>query len=149
MASMVPGKALRNNLYGIRVDRAAAAIPQSVAGSLFTVAGGRVIVTTILGEVTTAIQAQATTMKLQHTQGATTTDVSATVDLTGQPVGALFSVPGAPASAATVGSGVAQNNEIILQVGTLKALTGASSTGAMKWTVFYVPLDDGATVVAV
>lgn len=148
MASGISGRDARKIFYGARVDRAAATIPQSAAGSLFTVSGGRVLLTSIVGEVTTAIQAQATTMKLQHTQGATTTDLSATVDMTGQPVGALYGITGKAGDAAVAGSGVPQTNEIILQVGTLKATTVVNSTGAMKWTVNFIPLDDGATIVA-
>lgn len=146
MAAGIPGKSVRANLYGVRVDRAAATIPQSTSSNLFTITGGRILLMTILGEVTTAIQAQATTMKLTHTQGATTTDLCATVDMTGQPVGALYGITGAVGTAAVAGSGVPQNNELILQAGTIKALTVASSTGAMKWTMFWIPLDDGVTV---
>lgn len=37
---------------------------------------------------------------------------------------------------------------IILGPGTLDVDTGGNSTGSVKWTLTYVPLDNGATVEA-
>lgn len=149
MASQVPGKAIRQNLYGTRVDRAAATIPATTSQTLFTVAGGRVLITTIIGEVTTVIQAQANAMKLQHAATAGgTSDMCATVESNGKAVGALFGIPGAPASAATFGAAVPQTNELVVGPGSIQLNTAATNTGAMKWTLTYIPLDDGASVTA-
>lgn len=151
MASMVPGRALRNNLYGIRVDRAAGALPATTSGNLFSVSG-RVVVTTIVGTVTTAIQAQANAVKLEAflTSAAAATDLCATAESNGQAVGKLFGIAGAVGTAATFGFGVPQTNELIINgPGFIRLNTAATNTGAMSWSVTYVPLDDGAVVLAV
>ena len=49
----------RQQMFGAKVDRAAASLPQTAQTAYFTVAGGRVLVTAIIGEVTTIIQGQA------------------------------------------------------------------------------------------
>lgn len=149
MSNMIPGKAIRNAVYGIRVERATGNIAQGGALTLFTVAGGRVILTAIVGEITTAIQGQANAVKLLTTStvGSVSTDLCATVDLNAAVVGNLYGFT-APGTAATIGSSVGQPNETIIQPGTIRQNAVASSTGQMKWTLHYIPLDDGATVTA-
>ena len=41
--------------YGVKVERATATLPQSVAAAIFTVTSGRIIVRLLLGQVTTII----------------------------------------------------------------------------------------------
>lgn len=150
MASMIPGKALRNALYGIRVDRAAATLPATGNQTLFNIAGGRVIITGIIGEVTTVASATATNIKLTSVGtaiGGSGTDMASNVAITSAAVGTLYS-PTAIGSAGQVGAAVTQNNEEILPVGLIRLTTDATNTGAMKWTLTYIPLDDGATVTA-
>ena len=50
------GAAFRKGHLGIQVNRATAALPQSTAAAIFTIATGRVLVTSLIGEVTTIIQ---------------------------------------------------------------------------------------------
>jgi hypothetical protein len=35
---------------------------------------------------------------------------------------------------------------IVVPIGAIKLNTAATNTGAFKWSLFYVPLDDGASV---
>lgn len=148
----IDGRSLRKLLLGLKVDRATAALPQSTTGHLFTIAGGRVMVPLILGEVTTAIQAQATTAKLTSTPTTgTAVDVCGTLDLTGKEIGTLLTVTGTFANAlvgANAGAASMQDRPFVLPIGFLDLITVASSTGSIKWTVFYIPIDDGASVVA-
>jgi len=151
MATQVPGKALRNNLYGIRVDRATATLPATTSGNLFSVSG-RVLVTTIVGQVTTAIQAQANAIKLEAflTAAAAATDMCATVESNGQGVGKLFGITGTVGTAAVFGYAVPQTNELVLNgPGFIRLNTAATNTGSMSWSLTYIPLDDGAAVAAV
>jgi hypothetical protein len=37
---------------------------------------------------------------------------------------------------------------VVVDVGTINLSASLSSTGSIKWDAFYVPLDDGATLVA-
>jgi len=150
MASQIPGTGQRAQ-YGIRVDRAAASLPASTSGNLFAVSG-RVLITTIVGTVTTAIQAQANAVKLEAflTSAAAATDMCATAESNGQAVGKLFGIAGAVGTAATFGFAVPQNNELIVNgPGFIRLNAAATNTGAMSWTVTYIPLDAGATVTAV
>jgi hypothetical protein len=39
-------------------------------------------------------------------------------------------------------------NSFIVPIGTIRLAGGASKTGKIKWTIYYRPLDEGATVTA-
>jgi hypothetical protein len=54
---------------GASVSRAAAALPASTTGNLFTVTGGRILLTGIVGQVTTVIQTQACNASLSACGG--------------------------------------------------------------------------------
>jgi hypothetical protein len=155
MASQIAGKGLLIATYGNPVLRAAAALPQSATQSIFTIIGGNVIITSLFAVITTAVQAQATTFKLNALNTASTgnTDLSlaAGSDLTGAAVGTIIGFPNvnvASAAIATIANAGVQNNEFVIGAGTLRAVTTASSTGAWKWYLNYVPLDSGASVAA-
>ena len=138
-------------LMGKQVRRSTSNLPQTAAGSLFTVAG-RVVLTHIVGEVTKAIQTQANNTKLtaNGTVGASV-DMCAVLDITADVVGTLYHITGTLATAlqATTSScGVAQAAALLLAAGTIDLDCAASNTGQVKWTVRYIPLDVGATLVA-
>lgn len=155
MSTIVAGPQIRQIAYGIKVDKATAALPQTTASTLFTVSGGRVIMTGLLGEVTTVIQTQANATKLKSvpTTG-TTVDLCATKDITALEVGGFLSlIPDLDASPFSValnqqnaGASVLNAVGIILPIGTLKLDCAASNTGSVKWSILYVPFDDGASV---
>lgn len=150
MASGISGSAQLRNNYGIKVERAAGNLAQTGNLTLFTVAGGRVLLTTLVGVVTTVIQAQADAVKLQtlSTTGSIATDLCATVDLNAAAVGNLYGITGTAATAAVLGSNVPQMNEVIVAAGIIRMNAAASNTGQMSWLCTYVPLDAGATVTA-
>ncbi len=152
MSVLIQGNQIRAIKLGVRVARATGALPATTTGALFTVAGGKVLVTSIVGTVTTAVQAQATTYKLRATPtvGAVN-DLSATVDLNAAAVGSLIGATGLAADALVLstGGGVSNlRNPVVVNTGSIGATTVATSTGAIQWTVTYVPIDDGATLVA-
>lgn len=138
--------------FGIRVLRPTANLPQTTQHPLFTVAGGRVALTLIVGEVTTVIQTQANNTKLvgNPTVG-TDVDICAVLSITAKEVGALFGITGLFSDAlvgANAGATVAPRNAVILNVGTLDLSCAASNTGQVKWLACYQPIDPGATLVA-
>lgn len=148
----IDGQQIRRLVGGEKVERATAALPQTTAEALFTVAGGRVLVTGIVGEVTTVIQTQANNTKLtaNPTTG-TSVDLCAVLNISADEVGALYSITGTltDALAGGVAGAVAlQDRPVVVPAGTIDLDCAASNTGAVKWTVTYVPLDDGASVVA-
>jgi hypothetical protein len=143
---------IRKATEGIRVDRAAATLPQTTAEALFTVSGGRVVINQILGEVTTIIETQANNTKLvgNPTTG-TSADLCAVLNISADEVGTLYGITGtfSDAMLGTNAGGVpAQSTGVIVNEGTIDLNCAASNTGAIKWTVLYTPIDDGASVVA-
>ena len=149
MATGISGKAQRRNNYGVTVERAAQTVPATGNTTIFNVTGGRVILTYLIGEVTTVMSATATNLKISAvgTVSTVSTDLCSNTAVTSLAVGNQFS-PSAIGSAATVGSAVVQNNETVIPVGIIRITTDATNTGAMRWTLLYVPLDDGAVVTA-
>jgi len=147
------GRDIRKVQFGLQVNRATAALPASTTGGLFTIATGRVLLTGIIGEVTTVIQTQACNTKLLHTPTTgTAVDLCAVLNITADEVGCLYGITGLFSDAmvgANAGAGVYPRNPVVLPIGTLGLNTAATNTGSVKWTVTYVPLDDGATVTAV
>jgi hypothetical protein len=135
---------------GQRVDRATANITTGL--DLFTIASGRVLVTQIVGEVTTIMETKTINFKLtaNPTTG-TSTDMCANLDLTAAEAGTLLTISGTEADALRKGSSgsvVAQNNPVVVAIGAIEATVGATHTGSIKWSLWYVPLDDGAYVEA-
>lgn len=135
--------------FGFRVDKAAANLPQTATGSLFSVTGGRAAVF-LLGEVTTVLGAPATNAKIIHTPTVgTAMDLCAVLAIASKEVGTLFSITGVPADA-MLGGGQAVRlaNAVVCGPGNIGLNTSANDTGQTKWTAFWVPIDEGAVVTA-
>lgn len=143
------------SVFGTKVDRATAALPQSGAANIFTITGGRVLITSIIGEVTTVIQTQADATKLQFdpTDAGATQDLCATLDITADAVGTMYSIDGTPANAMVDALNFLPASKVlarplVLKPGAIVLNCAASNTGSVKWTVIYVPIDNGAAVAA-
>lgn len=136
---------------GTEALRATAALPASTTAAIFTVAGGRCLITSITGEVTTAIQAQACTLKMQANPTATgaSVDMCATLDVNGLAVATILGITGTFATALQSGLAiVGQLTPTVVQAGTIDLVTSATNTGSVKWSCKYHPLEAGATIVA-
>jgi hypothetical protein len=136
---------------GILVSKAAAALPQTAQTAQFTVAGGRVLIIWYVMQVTTIIQAQATTVQFiaTPTSGTAVNVTNATGDINGKEVGASVTFAttlGGTAVVNNAGANVIAQPVFVLNPGTLDFKTVASSTGAVKQDLIYVPLDNGASV---
>lgn len=148
---------LADMIMGCRVDRAAALVITGT-NALFTITGGRVLLLNFLGEIMVDIAATGTTMRIS----ALTTDVTAVVthltsavaDINALAAGRMYTLPAAVASdlILSVGSSGAVSNTqmpIVLKTGALNLIAGASpATGTMRWSAWYIPLDDGAYMTA-
>jgi len=148
----IEGQQLTRLLLGTRVDRATATLPQTAAGALFTIAGGTVAITAIVGEVTTIMQTQANNTKLtgNPTVG-TAADICAVLDTTADEVGAIYGITGLFSEAMVsnvAGATVLPRNPVVLNIGTLDLDCAASNTGSVKWSIWYVPLEVGAYIEA-
>jgi len=121
--------------------------------NLFTITGGRVILVGLIGTVTTAIQAQATTVQLisTPTSGTAVNLSNSTGDLNGKEVGAtvvLGATLGATAVVANAGGNGLVQLKTVIAAGNINVTYGAGSTGAVKWDMIYVAIDSAATVAA-
>lgn len=134
---------------GLLVTRPAAALPQSGAAPLFTISGGMVLLIDIVGVVTTVIQTQTNNTKLiSNPTVGTDVDICAALNISADAVGDVYTITGT-FSDALVGAGAAaaaQAKPVILPAGTLDLSCSASNTGAIRWVLHYLPLEDGATV---
>jgi hypothetical protein len=142
---------LLTDLWGARLDRATATLPQSAAAAIFTVSAGRVVVNMLIGQVTTIIQAQACNVKLKVVPTAgSTVDLCAVVDINALEVGGKLVVPGVAATALTkanAGAIIVTSTGFICDPGTIQLDCSASNTGSIKWSILWHPLDDGALIV--
>ena len=129
------------------IFKATSTLPASAYGALFTVTGA-VRLVDVVGEVTTAIQAQATTCKITATPTVgSAVDLCSTLDLTGSTVGTLLNITGTLATAMVKNANgvmVAQATPIVVPAGTVGLTTVATSTGSIRWMARYVPLYPGA-----
>jgi hypothetical protein len=154
MSVIIQGSQIRQILLGTKVDRATATLPQTTQAPVFTVAGGRVLITGLVGEVTTVMGATATTLKVtSNPTTGTDVDLTSATAVTSKEVGSQFTLPATSGSALAVanaggGGQLPSHNPYVVPIGTIDLVTSASDTGSVKWSLTYVPLDDGATVTA-
>ncbi len=150
MSVLIQGNQIRSILFGVRVSKATGTLAATTV-PLFTVAGGKVLITSIVGEVTTAITV-ANSYKLQHnpTTG-TTKDLCAATDIgtTDTPAGNLLGFQGLTGDSILTGPGAVPTlkQPLVLTAGSIEHVS-AGTDGAITWVLTYVPLDDGASVVA-
>lgn len=139
-------------VVGLRVDRGATAIAAISNKSLFTVAGGNVLVLNIVGEVTTLVQNQADNAKFVSTPTAgSAVDLCAVSSIQAHEVGGLIGIAGAAATAmvkANAGAMIWATTPVVVAPGVIGIDTAADNTGAYKFSIWYVPLEDGAYITA-
>lgn len=138
--------------FGVPVNRATAALPQTAAAAIFNIIGGRVIILGIVGEVTTVVQTQANNTKLiSNPTTGTSLDICAVLDISADEVGCLYGITGVPGDAligANAGAAPMCLRPIVVPAGAIELSCAASNTGSVKWQLRYLPLDPGAYVEA-
>ncbi len=145
MSVLNPNKAFSEGILGLTVSKSTGTLAATTI-PLFTIAGGLVAVTSIVGRVTTAITV-ANSYKLQHNPTAGTT-----VDLcTATDIGTTDTVLG-EILVAKKGSSLAVGAAllvapVVMETGQIESVS-AGTDGVIKWYVSWVPIDDGATLVA-
>lgn len=155
------------SVYGALVTGGAKTLPASGTGHIFMVSGGRVIVTSITGQVSTAIQNQSCTLAVGNTPSggsAATTSLATATAITNAAVGTPIAVPPFSSGAAALlvggasgvlvgeagfsGVAVTSGGIAVVPAGTIDVTTSATNTGAIIYSVSYVPYDVGATITA-
>jgi hypothetical protein len=154
----IQGSQLRRLLLGNQVLKSALTLPQTATGTLFTVSGGAVLVTSLIGVVSTVVQSSDPVLSLgtaPTTGTAETSGIATTTVLTSAEVGSIVTVgssAGLPtalvvmATAAKAGNAVFLGTPFVVSAGTITWTTTASKTGAFNWYLTYIPLDTGASV---
>lgn len=148
MGILTPGVGLRAWQFGVKAEKSTGTLAATTIG-LFTVTG-KVVVTSIVGEVTTAVTV-ANSYKLQHNPAVgTTADLFAATDIgtTDTPAGSLLgftgvasdSLVGLPGRTATLA------RPLILTAGVIESVS-AGTDGVINWILTYIPLDDDGKVV--
>jgi len=143
-------------LRGYKVTRAAADVFDGTQKAIFTITGGRVLITGLLSTVSgAAIDAGASNMSFV-TNPTTGTDAAmcAVLDINADENGTIYSCPFDVSVALRGGSGgggYIPDKGWVAAVGTIDILTVADvgTGGALgSFTLFYIPLDNGAKVTA-
>jgi len=138
---------------GIRVVRATQEIASE---ALFTIAVGKVLVTLLVGAIDVAINGTGATVNTRLVSTPTTataTDLCANTNIDTYQIEDVVGITGIPTDnlipATTHGSipGMTVNG-VIIPIGVIGLVTEAVDAGDMTWTLFYRPIDNGATVVA-
>jgi hypothetical protein len=155
MSVIIQGYQLREIALGVQVIKAAQALPQTATGNLYTVAGGAVLVTSLLGVVTTAIQSTDPVLSLgtaPTTGTAETSGIATTTSIASAEIGTWLGVQSSTGAAGALVNGGHAGNPLwitapfVVPAGTITWTTTASKTGQIKWYLTYVPLDTGASV---
>ena len=149
-----------NPNLGKRVKRSAADIFDGTTTSLFTISGGRILVTLItMQNSIAACDATANDVKLvANPTAGTSTDMCAVLDVADDEQYTLYGITGTPADA-LVQSGAANSGMVpaqaigqIIDIGTID-LSSSGDSGAGGTDVqtsvdlWYIPIDDGVDVV--
>jgi hypothetical protein len=154
-----PGSAVLSQM--IHIARASKALPQTLTEQLCRIWNGRCLIWALVGEVTTAIQNSDPVLKLSSSKlnaagtakVGTAYDIASTLNITSFEVGTMVTLKGdgtALMSPLVAGAGyVAATMWIAPGPGQIYITTGASKSGAMKWDIWYEPLDPGAYISAV
>ena len=139
-----------------QVSRAPADVLDGTQVPLYTVAGGRVLILGLIGEVSVAaVDAGASNMSFV-TDPTVGTDMAmcAVLDIDADEEGSLYSITGAVGDAVSGGSGggaMMMSGGIVVPEGTIDILTAADAGvgGALAgFDIWWTAIDSGASVVA-
>jgi hypothetical protein len=163
MSVIIQGSQLRQIDLGIRVEKGPVTNPQTASTALFTVTGGKVAITSLVGIVTTVQGATANSFNLTYTpSGGSAADISAATVCTSDAAGTYYTITGVAAdlvSAQKVGGTEVPTvtyaptptfltGALVVGAGALNLKASGSNTGATTWVLTYVPIDDGAAIAA-
>lgn len=152
MSVLIAADQLRLINLGQRASKSTGTLAATTV-PLFTIAGGRVGITSIYGIVGTAITVANSYKLVSNPTTGTTMDLCTATDLgtNDTPAGAVLSMA-SPAAAITGGSNTTVaasplTGTLIIPVGQIESVS-AGTDGEITWVVFWIPLDNGATLVA-
>lgn len=146
------GAAFRKSILGNGpVSKATGTITGNPTTALYTIAGGEVLITGVWGKVTTALSTDGGTYALQAnpTTGDTQVIVTATdLGTTDTAVGSLIGLAHGTTAASAFLRGGHVKLDAVVTTGQIEFVGASSANGAITFYVTWVPLTDGATLVA-
>lgn len=151
MANFLEGMELRKLLLGERVTKSTGTLAATTV-ALFTIAGGECLITSMYGLVTTSITvANSYKLQMNPTTGDTqdlcaATDIGTTDTLAGDILQFGLATTTAPPKLISVGYGTARL-DVAVTTGQIEHVS-AGTDGVITWCLTYIPLADGATIVA-
>lgn len=133
------------------VSKSTGTITGNPTTPLFTIAGGEVLITSLYGKVTTALSTDSGTYALQQnpTTGDTQTIVTATdLGTSDTAVGSVIGLDQGTTAASKFLRGGRSDLNVVVTTGQIEFVGAASANGAITFYVTWVPITDGATLVA-
>jgi hypothetical protein len=151
MSQLDPLKDYAKLQFGARVDRATAVFTGISSTPIFTIAGGRVAIKSIIGQITTGASGATNISLVSNPTTGTSADIGTAKAAAGLEIGTLLTISGTVADAVyavSAGTAQAQARDVIVPIGAIEFSLSAGETISVKWSIFYVPIDDGAYVEA-
>jgi hypothetical protein len=157
MSTIIQGYQLRTLAFGTQVIKGPQTPPNSgSSATIATVAGGSVLITSMLGLVTTVMSGttgQVSVGTVPSVGTASTTGIAAAAVLGGKEVGTWIvplvsaGVGGTLIVGANAGAALFLPTPFIVSAGTINWTTSvATMTGQVKWYFTYIALDNGAAL---
>lgn len=152
MSTILQGPQLRQLVLGSAPVLKSTGTLAATTVPLYTVAGGRVMLTSLFGLVTTSITvANSYKLQVNPTTGDTqdlcaATDIGTTDTLAGSILQFGLSTTTAPPKLISIGYGTALLGTV-LPVGQIESVS-AGTDGVIAWYATWIPMDVGATLVA-
>ncbi len=151
MSNFIQGRELRTLNLGRGVVSSASGAFAADTRTIFTVTGGEVMITALWGKVTTTITV-ANTVKLQAnpTTGNTADLVTATdLGTTDTAAGTVIGLDqGTTAPSKLLANGRVDLNAVVSTGDVEQVVTGTGPDGDITWYCTWIPLSDGADLVA-
>ena len=132
-------------VIGLRVDRAVAT--HAAATTPYFTVVGEVMITGLVGKIVDESTANACSWSVNPTAG-TTTAICGNLDINTPVAGDLLGITGVVATAMTYGGAVVGIMQpLFVTSGTIDFIA-AAAVGSTSWSLFYVPVSEGAYVEA-
>ena len=154
MSNLSLRRAIGQIYQGIKVENTTYPIV-TAQNAVFNIVGGRILLLDLMGIVTVQLQAAALLLHWDADMdiGGDAALSIDSADLTGDVVGTMDLMPAAAGGAMTVPAGGAYLRLFpalgwVIGAGALDLHASAGNTGGIKWTMWYIPLDDAAYVTA-
>ena len=138
---------------GVRVQRVTYQLAVTAGLAMFSVAGGRILLTSIIGEITEIVNALCNVSLRANPTTGTTNVLCARLNVDTYAVGDAVTITGVPTDAMIPAAGSSalpmMTLPVMIPIGDIEIVSSAApGTGQIQFTLWYKPLDDAGYVVA-